>query len=225
MVSHAAALTNPHKCQRPSVLLSSLQVYGRALSVATRLGGFITSVVGDAALGNLEKNQRKRAVELRNLLSKLGPSFVKIGQALSSRPDLLPRDYLEVLSGLQVCDTEISTPSRTPSGVVLPVDVLRLVPAHRVTHTSAMGRPGVQSRRFFPSQRWSNRTVPTCFLSPMWDVTTPCRLQDRLPSFPTEKAFAVIEEELGRPIGEMFAEISEKPVAAASLGQVRAYRA
>ena len=29
------------------------------------------------------------------------PSFVKIGQALSSRPDLLPRDYLEALSGLQ----------------------------------------------------------------------------------------------------------------------------
>jgi predicted unusual protein kinase regulating ubiquinone biosynthesis (AarF/ABC1/UbiB family) len=29
------------------------------------------------------------------------PSFVKIGQALSARPDLLPREYLEILSGLQ----------------------------------------------------------------------------------------------------------------------------
>jgi hypothetical protein len=31
---------------------------------------------------------------------------------------------------------------------------------------------------------------------------------------------AVIEEELGRPAREIFAEISEQPVAAASLGQV-----
>ncbi len=45
-----------------------------------------------------------RAVELRNLLSGLGPSFVKIGQALSSRPDLLPQAYLDVLADLQVSD-------------------------------------------------------------------------------------------------------------------------
>ena len=41
---------------------------------------------------------RKRAVQLRELLTKLGPSFVKVGQALSSRPDLLPKPYLEVCS-------------------------------------------------------------------------------------------------------------------------------
>ena len=37
-----------------------------------------------------------RAKQLRKLLTKLGPSFVKVGQALSSRPDLLPKPYLEV---------------------------------------------------------------------------------------------------------------------------------
>jgi hypothetical protein len=32
-----------------------------------------------------------RATELRKLLSGLGPAFVKVGQALSARPDLLPQ--------------------------------------------------------------------------------------------------------------------------------------
>ena len=50
----------------------------------------------DLATGTMERNMRKRAAELRVLFSKLGPSFVKIGQALSARPDLLPQAYLEV---------------------------------------------------------------------------------------------------------------------------------
>ena len=51
----------------------------------------------DYATGSLDQNMRKRAVQLRELLTKLGPSFVKVGQALSSRPDLLPKEYLEVM--------------------------------------------------------------------------------------------------------------------------------
>ena len=50
----------------------------------------------DSALGQLETNSPRRAVELQQILAQLGPSFVKIGQALSSRPDLLPQVYLEV---------------------------------------------------------------------------------------------------------------------------------
>lgn len=50
----------------------------------------------DYATGSVEANMYKRAVQLRELLTKLGPSFVKVGQALSSRPDLLPKPYLEV---------------------------------------------------------------------------------------------------------------------------------
>jgi hypothetical protein len=45
-------------------------------------------------------------------------------------------------------------------------------------------------------------------------------LQDRLPSFPNEIAWAVIEEELGRPVHEVYEALSQQPVAAASLGQV-----
>jgi predicted unusual protein kinase regulating ubiquinone biosynthesis (AarF/ABC1/UbiB family) len=66
--------------------------------------------------------------------------------------------------------------------------------------------------------------------SPHKQTTTPTtytnikpQTQDRLPSFPSDIAFAVIEEELGRPLSSVFSEISSEPVAAASLGQV--YRA
>ena len=50
----------------------------------------------DYTLGQLEQNAKLRARQLCKTLSQLGPSFVKIGQALSSRPDLLPQIYLEV---------------------------------------------------------------------------------------------------------------------------------
>ncbi|MGA1625015.1 MAG: ABC1 kinase family protein, partial [Prochlorothrix sp.] len=38
---------------------------------------------------------------LRNILVQLGPVFVKLGQLLSTRPDLLPPAYIECLSELQ----------------------------------------------------------------------------------------------------------------------------
>ncbi len=38
---------------------------------------------------------------LRNILTDLGPVYVKLGQLLSTRPDLLPPDYIETLSQLQ----------------------------------------------------------------------------------------------------------------------------
>lgn len=38
---------------------------------------------------------------LRNILIELGPVYVKLGQLLSTRPDLLPGSYIEALTGLQ----------------------------------------------------------------------------------------------------------------------------
>ena len=46
------------------------------------------------------------------------------------------------------------------------------------------------------------------------------QLQDRLPSFPAREARAVVEAELERPVGELFAAFEDKPVAAASISQV-----
>lgn len=45
-------------------------------------------------------------------------------------------------------------------------------------------------------------------------------LHDKIPPFPRAVAMKIIEEELGCPVGSMFTYISEKPVAAASFGQV-----
>ena len=40
-------------------------------------------------------------VKMRETLEDLGPTFIKIGQILSNRPDLLPQDYVEELSKLR----------------------------------------------------------------------------------------------------------------------------
>eukprot|EP00890_Picochlorum_soloecismus_P001229 jgi/Picsp_1/2106/NSC_05571-R1_uncharacterized aarf domain-containing protein kinase chloroplastic-like len=124
--------------QRPTFLTA------RAITIASALGGIITGILADIASGSFESNAKRRAEQLRSTLARLGPSFVKVGQALSSRPDLLPKPYLDGLA----------------------------------------------------------------------------TLQDRLDSFPTPVAMTVIEEELGRPVDEIYSYISKEPVAAASLGQV-----
>lgn len=48
------------------------------------------------------KNRKKRAEELLGIIGRLGPAIIKAGQALSSRPDLLPKEYLDELQKLQV---------------------------------------------------------------------------------------------------------------------------
>jgi hypothetical protein len=78
------------------------QLNGRAVAVSGSLGMFFASIMRDWATGSLEKNMERRGKELTELLSRLGPSFVKVGQALSLRPDLLPQVYLDALSELQV---------------------------------------------------------------------------------------------------------------------------
>lgn len=121
-----------------------LQVLQRIFNVLVPTAAFFLGLWWDAKRGVAVKNDRQRAIWLRELLTKLGPAYIKIGQALSTRPDLVPPVYLEEL-----------------------------------TH-----------------------------------------LQDQLPAFPNEIAYQFIEEELGAPPQEVYAELSPQPIAAASLGQV-----
>ncbi|KAI4390038.1 hypothetical protein MLD38_002193 [Melastoma candidum] len=78
-----------------------IKVVRRAMEILTALGGFGLSLLWDQRNGQLDLNKRKRAVELRNIFTRLGPTFVKIGQGLSTRPDICPPEYLEELSELQ----------------------------------------------------------------------------------------------------------------------------
>src|SRR5512135_2603924 len=48
-----------------------------------------------------EEDIRKDADKLRIELQQLGPTFIKLGQILSTRPDLLSQPYIEALSHLQ----------------------------------------------------------------------------------------------------------------------------
>ncbi|MBE9028693.1 AarF/ABC1/UbiB kinase family protein [filamentous cyanobacterium LEGE 11480] len=121
------------------------QVAGRSKEVFGSLSRYFGAVWLDKKWGREdEPTQRRRAIELRDLLTKLGPAFIKIGQAVSTRPDLVPPIYLEELS----------------------------------------------------------------------------KLQDQIPPFDNEIAFRYIEEALGARPEEIFVELSESPIAAASLGQV-----
>ena len=45
--------------------------------------------------------RRRQAKRLRNALEELGPTFAKLGQILSTRPDLLPPEFIEELATLQ----------------------------------------------------------------------------------------------------------------------------
>jgi len=47
------------------------------------------------------KGDRKPEVMLRRTLEKLGPTFIKFGQLLSVRPDLIPKEYCRELEKLQ----------------------------------------------------------------------------------------------------------------------------
>jgi len=119
----------------------------RILSIALGHGlhEFVPPLPGDFLLRRLAGRRRTpRGRRLREALEKLGPIFVKFGQVLSTRRDLLPLDIADELA----------------------------------------------------------------------------LLQDRVPPFPSEAAFAEIERSLGRPVGELFAAIERAPVASASVAQV-----
>lgn len=93
---------------------------------------------------NSSATKRQRAKWLVKTMLDLGPTFIKIGQSLSTRADILPKEYVEELGSLQ----------------------------------------------------------------------------DRVPSFSTAEAIAIIESQFNSSLYTLFRDFQERPLAAASLGQV-----
>jgi len=98
--------------------------------------------------GESDGDPRPRGERIRLALEELGAVFIKLGQALSTRPDIVPPDIAIELT----------------------------------------------------------------------------KLQDCVPPFPGEQAQAIVEAELGKTVGELFAEFDVVPMASASVAQVHAAR-
>ncbi|MBW7942746.1 MAG: hypothetical protein H3C64_10240, partial [Candidatus Kuenenia stuttgartiensis] len=62
---------------------------------------FGKSVIKKRFFRYFAEKQEPRSVRLRKVLEELGPTFIKFGQILSVRPDLIPLDLCEELSKLQ----------------------------------------------------------------------------------------------------------------------------
>ena len=127
--------------KRPGAVLT------RLFQIASTSGGWLLGVAISALKGDLKAGSAaevEQVAKLREIIVSLGPFFIKLGQALSIRPDILsPQAMVEMQ---QLCD--------------------------------------------------------------------------KVPAFDSKLAFATIEQELGKPVDEVFSKITPEPVAAASLGQV-----
>lgn len=86
----------PERLKRYKDVAMLLVKYGR--SDLVKQAGLEDSLeLDETALTETEP----KAEELASDLEKLGPTFIKLGQLLSTRADLLPAPYLDALSRLQ----------------------------------------------------------------------------------------------------------------------------
>ena len=72
----------------------------RVIQIIWALTGLLVSLLLRGRSKDSEV-QRKLARTLLRTLTNLGPCFIKVGQALSTRPDLIRRDWLDELTKLQ----------------------------------------------------------------------------------------------------------------------------
>jgi predicted unusual protein kinase regulating ubiquinone biosynthesis (AarF/ABC1/UbiB family) len=77
------------------------QAIARAVHIVFSFLGFFLGLKFDDLGPPNTARQQRRAAQLRRILINLGPTFIKVGQALSTRPDLVRKDFLEELTRLQ----------------------------------------------------------------------------------------------------------------------------
>jgi predicted unusual protein kinase regulating ubiquinone biosynthesis (AarF/ABC1/UbiB family) len=84
--------------ESPGALFS---VISRGFEIITSLGLYWAAISYDCLVGRGEEMVPRRAEQLRTLLCDLGPSFIKAGQVLANRPDIVREDYMNELCTLQ----------------------------------------------------------------------------------------------------------------------------
>uniref|UniRef100_A0A0E0BGQ7 Protein kinase domain-containing protein n=1 Tax=Oryza glumipatula TaxID=40148 RepID=A0A0E0BGQ7_9ORYZ len=80
---------------------SVLSLASRGVEIIWKLGLYWSALMYDFLVGRDEEIVPFRARQLRNLLCDLGPSFIKAGQVLANRPDIIREDYMNELCILQ----------------------------------------------------------------------------------------------------------------------------
>ncbi|KAL0015778.1 hypothetical protein SO802_002847 [Lithocarpus litseifolius] len=78
-----------------------LILFRRLYQIGTTFGKWFALRYLDRVYDRSDLMFQIRAAELRKILVELGPAYIKIAQAISSRPDLIPPSYLDELSLLQ----------------------------------------------------------------------------------------------------------------------------
>jgi ubiquinone biosynthesis protein len=87
----------PNHLKRYKQIASLLLRFG--FSEAVRASG-LEDLLGED-LGRLTQKAHPKPIEFAHELEEMGPTFVKLGQVLSTRGDLIPAEYLKALATLQ----------------------------------------------------------------------------------------------------------------------------
>lgn len=77
------------------------RVVWRAFRIVWQFLVFLLGLKWDEWTGQAGTGKPQRAIQMRQILTRLGPTFIKVGQALSTRPDLIRKDFLDELTKLQ----------------------------------------------------------------------------------------------------------------------------
>jgi predicted unusual protein kinase regulating ubiquinone biosynthesis (AarF/ABC1/UbiB family) len=75
----------------------------RGIAMVWEITFFAASLWSDQILGQRDNEAllKVRARQLRDMLTRLGPTFIKAGQVLANRPDIVREDYMNELCVLQ----------------------------------------------------------------------------------------------------------------------------